>query len=48
VFVAPTAVELLDDQVLDADVAPDGAITFALYTQGSINGRQGSSGPSAD
>jgi Fe-S cluster assembly iron-binding protein IscA len=48
VFVAPTAVELLDDQVLDADVGPDGTITFALHTQRSINGRPRSSGPSAD
>jgi Fe-S cluster assembly iron-binding protein IscA len=39
VFVAPAAAELLDDQVLDADVGADGAITFALYTQGSMNGR---------
>jgi hypothetical protein len=40
VFVAPAAVELLDDRVLDAEVGPDGAITFALYTEGSMNGRQ--------
>lgn len=39
VFVAPAAVELLDDQVLDADIGPDGAIVFALYTKGSVNGR---------
>ena len=38
VFVAPAAVGLLDDQVLDAEVGHDGAITFALYAQGSING----------
>jgi hypothetical protein len=48
VFVAPTAVELLDDQVLDAEVGPDGAITFSLYTQGSVNGRPRSSSASAD
>jgi Fe-S cluster assembly iron-binding protein IscA len=42
VFVAPAAVELLDDQVLDAEVEPDGAINFAVYTKGSTNG-----GPSA-
>jgi hypothetical protein len=48
VFVAPAAVELLDDQVLDADVGPDGAVTFALYTQGSIDGQPRSSGESAD
>jgi iron-sulfur cluster assembly protein len=47
VFVAPGAAELLDDQVLDADVAPDGAITFALYAQGSTDGRAGESGASA-
>lgn len=39
VFVAPSAVELLADQVLDAEVGPEGAITFALYTRGAINGR---------
>jgi hypothetical protein len=38
IFVAPDAVGLLDDQVLDADLQPDGAITFALYAQGSDNG----------
>ena len=38
VFVAPGAVELLSDQVLDADLRPDGAITFALRAQGSGNG----------
>ena len=48
VFVAPAAVELLDDQVLDADVRPDGAIMFALYTQGSTNGRPSQPGESAD
>jgi Fe-S cluster assembly iron-binding protein IscA len=48
VFVAPAAVELLDDQVLDADVGSDGAITFALYTQGFVNGRPGRPGESAD
>ena len=45
VFVAPAAVELLADQVLDADVGPEGEITFALYTSGSTNGRPD---PSAD
>ena len=39
VFIAPAAVELLDDQVLDADIAHDGAITFALHSQGSTNSR---------
>jgi hypothetical protein len=31
-----------DDQVIEtgAEVGPDGAITFALHTQGSMNGRQ--------
>ncbi|HEX5782218.1 MAG TPA: hypothetical protein VFX80_09855 [Solirubrobacteraceae bacterium] len=48
VFVASTAVELLDDQVLDADVGPDGAITFALYTNGSINGRPSEADASVD
>ena len=48
VFVAPAAVELLEDQVLDADVGPDGAITFALYTQGSIKGRPSEPGASAE
>jgi Fe-S cluster assembly iron-binding protein IscA len=43
VFVAPAAVELLEDQVLDAEVGPDGAITFALHTRGSINGSPRSS-----
>jgi len=43
VFVAPTAVELLDDQVLDADVGADGAITFALYGQDMTNGRRADS-----
>lgn len=43
VFVAPAAVELLEDQVLDADVGPDGAITFALYARGANNGRPRSS-----
>ena len=43
VFVAPAAVDLLDDQVLDAEVGPDGAITFALYTKGSTNGRPAAS-----
>jgi hypothetical protein len=38
----------LDDQVLDADVGPDGAITFALYTQGLVNGRSSQPGESAD
>ncbi len=46
VFVAPAAVELLEDQVLDADLGPDGAITFALYTQGS-NGRPSQADASA-
>jgi hypothetical protein len=40
VIVTPAAVEQLDDRVLDAEVGPDGAITFALHTQGSMNGRQ--------
>ena len=48
VFVAPAAVELLEDQVLDADVGPDGAITFALYTQGSVTGRPSEPGASAE
>jgi Fe-S cluster assembly iron-binding protein IscA len=48
VFVAAAAAELLDDQVLDADVAPDGAITFALYTKGSTNGRPDEADASAD
>lgn len=48
VFVAPAAVELLDDQILDADVGPDGAISFALYAQGSINGQPTEPGTSAD
>ena len=33
VFVEPVAAELLDDQVLDADVQPDGAISFALHAK---------------
>ena len=48
VFVAPAAVELLADQVLDAEVGPDGAIAFALYTQGAFNGRPSQPGGSAD
>ena len=44
VFVEPTAAELLDDQVLDAEIGPDGGINFTLQPQGpSMNG----SGPSA-
>lgn len=35
VFVEPVAAELLDDQVLDADVQPDGAISFTLHAQSS-------------
>ncbi len=48
VFVAPAAVALLDDQVLDAEVGPDGAVMFALHSQGSINGRPRSPGASSD
>jgi iron-sulfur cluster assembly protein len=40
VFVAPEAVRLLDDQVLDAEVGSDGSIKFALYHQDSTNGRE--------
>lgn len=44
VFVDPTAAALLDDQVLEADVEPDGGITFSLHAQpGSADG----AGPSA-
>ena len=40
----PTAAELLDDQVLDAEIGPNGGINFTLQPQGpSMNG----SGPSA-
>jgi Fe-S cluster assembly iron-binding protein IscA len=39
VFVEPVTAELLDDQVLDASVAPDGSISFTLHPQGpSMNG----------
>ena len=39
VFVEPEAAELLDDQVLDASVQPDGSISFSLHPQGpSMNG----------
>lgn len=47
VFVAPAAAELLDDQVLDADVASDGAIRFALHSQTSTDGRW-ESAPASD
>jgi iron-sulfur cluster assembly protein len=33
VFVEPVAADLLDDQVLDADVQEDGAIAFSLHPQ---------------
>jgi Fe-S cluster assembly iron-binding protein IscA len=39
VFVEPEAAEILDDQVLDADVQADGSISFSLRPQGpSMNG----------
>jgi iron-sulfur cluster assembly protein len=39
VFVEPATAELLDDQVLDAETGPDGAINFTLHPQGpSMNG----------
>jgi Fe-S cluster assembly iron-binding protein IscA len=41
VFIAPAAAELLHDQVLDAELEADGAITFALYTRGSRPSRPG-------
>ena len=40
VFVAPDATELLDDKVLDAEITPDGQISFALHDQPSTDGRQ--------
>jgi Fe-S cluster assembly iron-binding protein IscA len=44
VFVEPQTAELLDDQVLDAGLAPDGTLNFTLRPQGpSMDG----SGPSA-
>jgi iron-sulfur cluster assembly protein len=33
VFVEPATAELLDDQVLDAETGPDGAISFSLHPQ---------------
>ena len=40
VFVESETAELLDDQVLDASVQPDGSISFTLHPQGgpSLNG----------
>jgi Fe-S cluster assembly iron-binding protein IscA len=37
-FVEPRAAALLDDQVLDASVHPDGAISFSLHAQPSEPG----------
>jgi iron-sulfur cluster assembly protein len=34
-FVEPRTAALLDDQVLDADMQPDGAISFTLHPQPS-------------
>lgn len=39
VFLEPETAELLDDQVLDAELGPDGAISFSLHPQApSMNG----------
>jgi iron-sulfur cluster assembly protein len=38
VFVEPGTAELLDDQVLDADAQPDGALRFTLHPQASTDG----------
>jgi Fe-S cluster assembly iron-binding protein IscA len=39
VFVEPQTAELLDDQVLDAGLQPDGSLSFTLRPQGpSMNG----------
>jgi Fe-S cluster assembly iron-binding protein IscA len=38
VFVEPVAAQVLDDQVLDAELQADGAITFGLSGQASSNG----------
>ncbi|HET8758197.1 MAG TPA: HesB/YadR/YfhF-family protein [Solirubrobacteraceae bacterium] len=38
VFVEPVAARVLDDQVLDAQLQPDGALAFALSGQASSNG----------
>jgi iron-sulfur cluster assembly protein len=44
VFVEPRTAELLDDQVLDAGLAPDGSLNFTLRPQGpSMDG----AGPTA-
>jgi len=38
VFVEPVVAQVLEDQVLDAQLRPDGAIAFALSDQVSGNG----------
>jgi iron-sulfur cluster assembly protein len=38
VFVEPHAAALLEDQVLDAEIQPDGAISFSLHAQQSGGG----------
>lgn len=35
IFVEPRTAALLDDQILDAEVQPDGAISFSLHAQPS-------------
>jgi Fe-S cluster assembly iron-binding protein IscA len=40
VFVAPAAADLLDDQVLDADVGVDGRINFTLHDQSESAGQR--------
>jgi Fe-S cluster assembly iron-binding protein IscA len=38
VFVEPVAARVLEDQVLDASLQPDGALAFALSDQASADG----------
>lgn len=35
VFIEPSTADLLDDQVLDAEIQPDGAINFSLHPRPS-------------